>query len=202
MSSLHSRKFCQINLEWWVSEWKFWHRETTATVGGKTGFLVLKDPVIILAPESISNKIQKKCDLKMKLNYRHQKSALEYSGLLYYSTSIWTIVNYIQYIVKNQYFSWLNIYHTFVFLYVLMGLGIQNVFHQINFFFFFISRNITLIIKNTYKHTSEWVSIRKTSYSYSSCVLAASSKSLLFIERHPLPSHFLILFIYMHPILA
>lgn len=70
------------------------------------------------------------------------------------------------------------------------------------FFFFFISRNITLIIKNTYKHTSEWVSIRKTSYSYSSCVLAASSKSLLFIERHPLPSHFLILFIYMHPILA
>lgn len=70
------------------------------------------------------------------------------------------------------------------------------------FFFFFISRNITLIIKNTYKHTSEWVSIRKTSYSYSSCVLAASSKSLLFIERHPLPSHFLILFIYMHPFLA
>lgn len=159
--------------------------------------------MIILAPESISNKIQKKCDLKMKLNYRHQKSALEYSGLLYYSTSIWTIVNYIQYIVKNQYFSWLNIYHTLICIPLCFN-GFRNpeCLPSDKFFFFFISRNITLIIKNTYKHTSEWVSIRKTSYSYSSCVLAASSKSLLFIERHPLPSHFLILFIYMHPILA
>lgn len=42
---------------------------------------------------------------------------------------------YTVYSKKSVFF--LVIYHTFVFLYVLMGLGIQNVFHQINFFFFF-----------------------------------------------------------------